>query len=98
MWLIILCLLVELLCKITIKKYSKKCLLLQDVCDVLYAVCVCVFCMLCVFCCFVWRVLRNGAMVSKTVSKMYFVICQASAGTLQQMLLFFKFNTGKPAA
>ncbi len=47
------------------KNYSKKCLLLQDVFDVLYAVCV--FCMLCVFCCFVWRVLRNGAMVSKTV-------------------------------
>ncbi len=47
MWLIILCLLVELLCKITIKKYSKKCLLLQDVCDVLYAVCVCFVCCVC---------------------------------------------------
>ncbi len=41
--------------------FSKKCLLLQDVCDVLYVVCV--------FCGFVCRVLRNRAIVSKTVCK-----------------------------
>ncbi len=44
-----------------LKQFSKKCFLLEDACDVLYVVCV--------FCGFVCRVLRNGAIVSKTMCK-----------------------------
>ncbi len=72
MWLIILCLCVELLCKNKIFRRVKT-LKLREKNSFQRRVCFCemcvTFCMLCVFCGFVCRVLRNGASVSKTVCK-----------------------------
>ncbi len=66
MWIIVLCLCVELLRKQIIFRRVK--IVLKEV--FAFARCVCdILHVVCVFCGFVCRVLRNGAIVSKTVRK-----------------------------